>query len=132
MSAADDDKDSLEFEIDFEGLDDENEPADGDRPTPSDTREAINAAVLRAERYSRKAAFYSFKAYQIAVRGEQRLEAVEREVANIKRQGFMLPNALSTGAFLMAFVALLLVGSLLTGHIEAPVPHRETPADKRR
>ncbi len=133
MADDDDTRDSLEFEIDLD-FDETDEPEEGDRPTPSDTREAINAAVLRAERYSKKAAYYSFKAYQIAVKGEQRLEAVEKEVANIKRQGFQLPNVLATMAFLMAFVALLLVGSVITGRIETPLPHQlqETSAPKRR
>lgn len=129
MSDADD-KDSIEFEL--EGIEDDTPEDEGERRTPSDTREAINAAVLRAERYSKKAAYYSFKSYQIAVKNELRLDAVEKDVANIRRQGFTLPNALATIAFVMAFAALILVGSVITGRIEAPLPQRDTQTIKRR
>jgi hypothetical protein len=129
---SDEKKDSLELEIEEFGLEDfETEPEEGQRNTPSDTREAMNAAVFRAERYSKKAAFYSFKAYQIAVKGEQRLEAVEREVDNIKRQGFRLPNALATGAFVISIAALLLVGCVITGRLAVQQRRPDTSATLR-
>lgn len=123
MAPEDTDDEAFELEL---------QSAEENELTPADTREAINAAVFRAERYSKKAAYYSFKSYQMAMRQEERIAAVEKDIKNIKRQGFTLPNALATMAFVMAFAALLLVGSVITGRIEAPLPHRDPPTIKRR
>lgn len=110
MSDTDDDE---TFELE---LQDEEESED----TPADTRAAINAAVLRSERYSRKAAYYSFKSYQIATRSEKRLDAVEKDVATIKRQGFRVPNIVSAVAIVVAVAAMLLVGCVITGRVPVP------------